>query len=317
MFAPLQRPVEVSSPAPKRKGLEIIGSIFKKKSKESGSSYDSIGIESPRMCSNPMVASSVAPYNFPPNSPVSPRVHNLKEDMDILTLSRHDNPYISSKLEEISNAFCGSALDSQDIMSLRQSTASPNSAHLSVCYNNRSSLGDASQSLLWTDDDAMEAVEVTATKSSLELFEDDGTNLHDHLIRSPPPQFPTHISAFVFPEPGSPLLSITSSSLNASRNPLRSPRITKVTSDASHPMSLEHGEGDRRTGGLRKPPLVRRASAGGQTEFVSCRGSPLRYPKRASSGPNIVKSPPMTTASSSRMSESESREALLTKTQQF
>ena len=79
---------------------------------------------------------------MPADSPVSPRVLNLKEDMDVLTLSRQDNPYISNRLE------------------------------------------------------------VKSATSQQESY------LHDFLVRSPPPQFPTKFSAFVFPEPGSPLHSL-------------------------------------------------------------------------------------------------------------
>ena len=84
------------------------------------------------------------PYNLPANSPVSPRVLSLKEDMDVLTLSRKDNPYILNKLE---------------------------------VNGNGTSVAEG--------------------------------HLHDFLVRSPPPQFPTKFSSFVFPEPGSPLHSLS------------------------------------------------------------------------------------------------------------
>lgn len=42
-------------------------------------------------------------YEFLPKSPVSPRVKNIKEDMDALHLSRQDNPYIMHQLERLVN----------------------------------------------------------------------------------------------------------------------------------------------------------------------------------------------------------------------
>lgn len=145
-------------------------------------------------------SSCQTPYNLPINSPVSPRVLSLKEDMDVLTLSRQDNPYISSKLELLSNS-CGSG-GTDDVLTMRQQMSSPNSIHYSISLN-RESVGDASQSLLWSDEDGNEG-----TRSPVEVL-DSGSHLHDFLVRSPPPQFPTTFSAFAFPEPGSPLHSIT------------------------------------------------------------------------------------------------------------
>lgn len=150
-----------------------------------------------RICS----PSCRTPYNLPVNSPVSPRVLNLKEDMDVLTLSRQDNPYISSKLELLSNS-CGSGGGGDDVLTMRQQLSSPNSIHYSISLN-RDSVGDASQSLLWSDEDGNEE-----GRSSTDLL-DSESHLHDFLVRSPPPQFPTTICAFAFPEPGSPLHSIT------------------------------------------------------------------------------------------------------------
>jgi hypothetical protein len=144
-------------------------------------------------------------YQLPANTPVSPRVQNLKEDMDILTMSRQDNPYISSKLEQLSNC-CGT--DADDILTLRQHLTSPNSVHYSITMN-RNSLEDGSQSLLWSDEDGNEDGRMSA-----DILEDD-SHLHDYLVRSPPPQFPTKFSAFVFPEPGSPLHQITSMKTNS------------------------------------------------------------------------------------------------------
>ena len=268
---------------------------------------------------------SPTPYNFPPNSPVSPRVTDIKEDMDVLTLSRMDSPYISSKLEQLSNSCGSSIVDSHDLMTLRQQMISPNSiAQYSTGGVNRSSVGDASQSLLWSDneDANMESLDL---KSSLDLLEeiDDG-HLHDHLIRSPPPQFPTNISAFVFPEPGSPLHAVST----GVRSPVlkqRHPNIMKASSESAamsdsvfegpNP-SLTKNPSDNNRPHVPRRPLVRRASAGGQDEHsIDCRCDPvsssrLVCSKRASSGPNIIRTPGSTSTSNFH-NDSQSREALI------
>ena len=258
-----------------------------------------------RMTSSAGISCS-SPYNIPPNLPVSPRVHDIKEEMDILTMSRQDSPYISSKLEQISNT-CGSATgDHHEVMILRQQMISPISGQIST---NRGSVGDASQSLLWSEnEDANMEGDVKS------FFEDDG-HLHDHLIRSPPPQFPTNISAFVFPEPGSPLHSFSM----GVRSPIiqvRHPNITKACSESAAMSASDSvfDVGCPSVGGhLPRRPLIRRASVGqnehhnihmrGHDEAVS--NQLLICSKRASSGPNIIR----TSGSTSRVTQS--REALI------
>ncbi|KAI1278690.1 hypothetical protein HDE_14221 [Halotydeus destructor] len=152
--------------------------------------------------SNLSLTSSSA-YNFPPNSPISPRVKNIKEDMEALLISRQDNPYISQKLEMLSS--CNDC-------SLSTTTLS-NSISMSVN-------GDleTEQSLV-----AMDDAEV-AEACMGHLLDEPGLNLHEHLIRSPPPQFPQKVSHFVFPDSvGSPLRGMLSPR-PATRNSLQSPR---------------------------------------------------------------------------------------------
>ena len=244
-------------------------------------------------------------YNLPANTPVSPRVQNLREDLDILTMSRQDNPYISSKLELLSNC-CGSAAAVDDVLTLRQQLTSPNSVHYSISMN-RDSVGDASQSLLWSEEDVNEDGRLSA-----DILDDD-SHLHDFLVRSPPPQFPTKFSAFVFPEPGSPLHSMhfrAQESHTFIPDKSRSP--TQRVCSESGPMPTTSQLTGRRQG-TNGRTLLRRASAGSHhpdslISELPCTGSDL-YQKRASSGPNILRS--AEEGSRALLPESESREALL------
>jgi len=152
-------------------------------------------------------------------------------------MSRQDNPYISQRLELLSN--CG---DSEMIR-----TVSPISFVDTLSDSN-----EASQSLLSIQD--MD-----------EIHQLDQTDLHEHLIRSPPPQFPQKFSHFVFPGPESPLRSM----------PLKRPPIMKAASESaamslSIPQMSEQTEPtDSNIQGMsnqHRHRLLRRASAGGQME---------------------------------------------------
>lgn len=119
------------------------------------------------------------------SSPVSPRVKNIKQDMEALLISRQDNPYISQKLELLSNS-----ADFQSLSNLNSSSL------IQV------SIEDSEQGLISMDYDVMDD-ELAFTSA---ILDEPGLNLHEHLIRSPPPQFPQKVSHFVFPDTiGSPL----------------------------------------------------------------------------------------------------------------
>ncbi|RWS13586.1 uncharacterized protein B4U79_01849 [Dinothrombium tinctorium] len=117
-------------------------------------------------------------YKFAPLSPVSPRVKNIDADMEALTLSRNDNPFIQQKLEKLSA--------SGDLLS--------NSSLTLNISQNVDGNAEFEQSLISIDGD--------------DISETD-TNVHQYLIRSPPPQFPQKFSHFIFPVPGSPIGSLS------------------------------------------------------------------------------------------------------------
>lgn len=185
------------------------------------------------------------PYNLTPNCPVSPRVKNIREDMDALIMSRQDNPFISQQLELLS-----SAGDPET------RTVSP------ITFVTQSSRDEDETSLLTIQDlDELEQL--------------DRANLHEHLIRSPPPQFPQKISHFVFPGPGSPVSIRTA--VQASKvggggggGGNGRPPILKAASESAamsisfhckSTISNDSNDGDMNRGGR-----VRRASAGGQMD---------------------------------------------------
>ena len=250
------------------------------------------------------------PYNFPANAPVSPRVHDLKQDMDILTMSRNDNPYILSKIEQMSRSFGPNG--SGDLMTLRQQFTSPDCIQYDVnCRNNRDSMDDASQSLLWSEDEGKDG------RISDDVLEVDDTNLHQHLIRSPPPSFPTNISAFIFPEPGSPLHSACSPLLfSPRRTAANNWSMNKACSESA---AMVPGQQQHLTSSDNRPhtagrTLFRRASAGGHSDALMDDGD--MCPKRAASGPNILRSPPEVNSPDSEdafLPQSDSREVLLQK----
>ena len=118
-----------------------------------------------------------------PKSPISPRIKNIREDMEALMLSRHDNPYIMHQLERLSTK--DSDILGDSIVSAHSSPArNMNKASVSNLNVN----GSAESNFIM-DSDVVDC-------------HDD--NLHDKLIRSPPPQFPKNMSLFVFPGSSAP-----------------------------------------------------------------------------------------------------------------
>ncbi|XP_053202661.1 uncharacterized protein LOC128387478 [Panonychus citri] len=185
----------------KRKALELITNIFRKKSKERLKSWNESENYPPVLSvdsnHDDEVISIIAPaeprpstslqhstdhlseFGIPPHSPVSPRVKNINEDMEALTLSRQDNPFIVSKLEKLSSSEEWLSSNSSSL-TIQQELLSPSSCSSST-FN-------------------MEIEEITS----------DVSNVHEHLIRSPPPQFPTKLAHFVFPLPNSPIKNLSS-----------------------------------------------------------------------------------------------------------
>lgn len=131
-------------------------------------------------------------YQFPPNSPVSPRVKSIKDDMEALIISRQDNPFLTHRLELLSSCGDGDLSSSSDLSSFSPQRHSENIEQ------------DASQSLLAMEEDFETD---NAMHHIPELLDGPDLDLHERLIRSPPPQFPTNLSNFLFPGPGSPLRS--------------------------------------------------------------------------------------------------------------
>lgn len=251
------------------------------------------------------------PYNLTPNCPVSPRVKNIREDMDALIMSRQDNPFISQQLELLS-----SAGDPET------RTVSP------ITFVTQSSRDDEDETSL------------LAIQDLDELEQLDQANLHEHLIRSPPPQFPQKISHFVFPGPGSPVsirtaVQATKVGGGGGGGGNSRPPILKAASESAamsvsfhcrSTISNDSNDGDINRGGR-----VRRASAGGQMD-TSCAQSAMEsmsscHPIISSSlktcqakkfqSMNIVSFSPKRTTNSlvghdSSDMDSESQEALIT-----
>lgn len=233
------------------------------------------------------------PYNLAPNCPVSPRVKNIREDMDALIMSRQDNPFISQQLELLS-----SASDPET------RTVSPITF---VTQSSYEGCDDASQSLLTIHDlDDLEQL--------------DQENLHEHMIRSPPPQFPQKISHFVFPGPGSPV-SIRTAIQSKDRPP-----ILKAASESAAMSGSFNSRNDTISKvGDGSRGRTRRASAGGQMDTglppptIETQPSSLtacQAKKFQSMNLSFVSSPKRTNHSllgqdSSTDMDSESQEALL------
>ncbi|XP_054168640.1 uncharacterized protein LOC128965888 [Oppia nitens] len=168
----------------KRKALEMITNIFCKKSKENETletkceSNDRIDNNmNPNQSLQTLTAiesdnKSCFSETYP-KSPISPRVKNFDSDMETLMLSRHDNPYIIQQIERLST---------KDMLSI-SGDPSPVRSIQKISLNNLESNSITDNNFMMDSETA-------------EAFED---NLHDKLIRSPPPQFPNNLSHFLFP----------------------------------------------------------------------------------------------------------------------
>jgi hypothetical protein len=135
-----------------------------------------------------------------PKSPISPRVKNIDRDMEALTLSRQDNPYIMQQLERLS-------VTNEYLTELSISThSSPARSvqRISISTNDQ---------------------HITSDGNFIMDCEDFDDNLHDKLIRSPPPNFPQKLSLFVFPDSSAGSVqsySLTKSRDNSEYSPTRS-----------------------------------------------------------------------------------------------
>ena len=232
------------------------------------------------------------PYNLAPNCPVSPRVKNIREDMDALMMSRQDNPFISQQLELLSSSGDPETRTVSPITFVTQSS-----------YDGAD---DASQSLL-------------AIHDLDELEQLDQENLHEHMIRSPPPQFPQKISHFVFPGPGSPV------SIRTTIQPKGRPPILKAASESAAMSVSFHGKTSTNSSDVDVSyGRMRRASAGGQMdtgqsliEPQSAMLTDCKAKKFQSMNLSFVHSPKRTNShslvgqDSSTDMDSESQEALL------
>ena len=210
-------------------------------------SNDTSGQDEGLMSSEEVSLQLNPPYNLTPNCPVSPRVKNIREDMDALIMSRQDNPFISQQLELLS-----SAGDPET------RTVSP------ITFVTQSSRDDEDETSLLTIHDLDELEQL------------DQANLHEHLIRSPPPQFPQKISHFVFPGPGSPVSIRTA--VQASKvgggggggGGNGRPPILKAASESAAMSISFHCKSrisnDSNDGDINRCGRVRRASAGGQMD---------------------------------------------------
>lgn len=112
-----------------------------------------------------------------PGSPISPRVKSFNSDMRSLALSRSDNPFLSQQIER-SNSTASDYSSSEytlstPILSVRKSRPSYFYANKKLDLTSEHQLFDLSST-------------------------HDSSNLHEKLIRSPPPHFPEKLSQFVF-----------------------------------------------------------------------------------------------------------------------
>ena len=162
------------------------------------------------------------------NSPISPRIKSIDEDIEALTLSRQDNPYIQNKLEKLSH-YSGV---NHDILSISNLSLYGNSSFV-TSTNTLNNLNQSGQS-----NQLSQQANKTPSISSEELDEilnfgrsNREDNLHQHLIRSPPPDFPMNFSAFIYPPIGSPLRSLSTkynNSINSSSdtpNSIKTPNL--------------------------------------------------------------------------------------------
>lgn len=199
---------------PKRKAVQMLSNIFRKRPRDNNAANgkenrdgDERGEESGSLFASPSSAASsyvkqpgassssnsnlTVTYHFAPNTPVSPRVRSINDDMEALIISRQDNPFLSQKLELLSSS-CEEEL-------LTSSSFGDSAGHKSTVVDQDL----ASQALICYEEENEDLDELDFPKTL--SLKGGAIDLHEHLIRSPPPQFPQRLSHFVFPGPGSPL----------------------------------------------------------------------------------------------------------------
>lgn len=165
----------------KRNPFDLFASIFRRKTQESDNDNAETGEESlensnssnqgndevvtKKARSSPVpITGGPTHYDRTPelsrsSSPASVKTRDVDSDMAALRLSRQDNPYLQQQLERMSYQ--------EDIQS---------------CQSSRSTSPQKLPQL----------------KCEVDTTDEDCVSLHQHLIRSPPPQFPQNISQFVF-----------------------------------------------------------------------------------------------------------------------
>ena len=158
------------------------------------------------------------------NSPISPRIKDIDEDIERLTLSRQDNPYIQNKLEKLSH-YSGV---NHDILSISNLSLYGNSNFVNST-NTLNNLNQSGHSLGQNKTPSISSEELDEILNSGRSNKED--NLHQHLIRSPPPDFPQNFSSFFYPPIGSPLRSLSTkynNSINSSSdtpNSIKTPNL--------------------------------------------------------------------------------------------
>lgn len=159
------------------------------------------------------------------NSPISPRIKSIDEDVEALTLSRQDNPYIQNKLEKLSH-YSGVNHDILSIfnLSLYGNSNFVNSTNTLNQSGQTNQLGQQTNQTPSISSEELDEILNLGNRSNKE------DNLHQHLIRSPPPDFPVNFSSFIYPPVGSPLRSISTkyNSINSSSdtpNSVKTPNL--------------------------------------------------------------------------------------------
>ncbi|KAH9522470.1 hypothetical protein DERF_006037 [Dermatophagoides farinae] len=139
-------------------------------------------------------------------SPISPRVKNFNLDMKILVLSRNDNPYLSKQLERsnsLTSNNSSTVTDEQEYFAID----TPHSALHTPIFNRRNYRinNGRSSSSTGQHQHQQQQQQHRSTLSFTFGYDnhrdlEDGKNLHEQLIRSPPPNFPEKLSEFLFTE---------------------------------------------------------------------------------------------------------------------
>ena len=150
-----------------------------------------------------------------PNSPISPRVKNFNLDMKILVLSRNDNPYLMKQLERSNsltsnNSSITTAVDEQEYFAMdQQTTTTSHSALHTPMFNrrnyyriNNNGYGRSSSTSTTRQQHQQHrsTLSFTFDFDNQKNMNDNEKNLHEQLIRSPPPNFPEKLSHFLFTE---------------------------------------------------------------------------------------------------------------------